>query len=85
MVNDSYNMSTISVRLPNSIHEAVKEYANKDNISINQFISSAVMEKITAMDTEAYLSERASKASRDKFMDVLKKVPDVMPAEDDKM
>lgn len=78
-------MSTLSVRLPNSVHEAVKEYANKDNISINQFISSAVMEKITAMDTEAYLSERAERASKTKFMEVLKKVPNVEPAEEDKL
>lgn len=78
-------MSTLSVRLPNSVHEAVKQYASKDNVSINQFISSAVMEKITAMDTEAYLSERAAKANKAKFIDVLKKVPDVAPAEYDKL
>lgn len=78
-------MSTLSVRLPNSIHEAVKEYANKDNISINQFISSAVMEKITAMDTEAYLAERAARASKEKFMEVLKKVPDTAPFDNDKL
>lgn len=77
-------MSTLSVRLPNSIHEAVKEYADKDNISINQFISSAVMEKITAMNTEKYLAERAERGNKAKFMEVLKKVPNVEPVEADK-
>ena len=49
-------MSALSVRLPDSVHETVKALAEKDNISINQFISSAVIEKITALETEKYLS-----------------------------
>ena len=47
-------MSALSVRLPDSVHETVKALAEKDNISINQFISSAVIEKITALETEKY-------------------------------
>ena len=31
-------MSTLSIRIPNSVYEAVKEFAAEDNISINQFI-----------------------------------------------
>lgn len=77
-------MSTLSVRLPNSVHEAVKDYAADDNISINQFIASAVMEKITALDTEKYLKEKAEKGSRAKFEAVLKKVPNVEPEPYDK-
>ncbi|MCQ2522041.1 MAG: DUF6290 family protein [Lachnospiraceae bacterium] len=77
-------MSTLSVRLPNSVHDAVKDYASDDNISINQFIASAVMEKITALDTEKYLKEKASKGSKEKFKAVLGKVPDTEPDESDK-
>ena len=54
-------MSALSVRLPDSVHETVKALAEKDNISINQFISSAVIEKITALETEKYLSMRAAR------------------------
>jgi hypothetical protein len=44
-------------------------------VSINQWISSAVAEKMSAQMTEEYLSERASRASRKKFDAVLAKVP----------
>ena len=40
-------MSTLSLRLPQSIHRHIKEIAQKEGVSINQFISSAVSEKIS--------------------------------------
>jgi predicted HicB family RNase H-like nuclease len=35
-------MSTMSIRMPNSLHERLREFVRKDNVSINQFITSAV-------------------------------------------
>ncbi|MBR0418225.1 MAG: toxin-antitoxin system HicB family antitoxin [Erysipelotrichaceae bacterium] len=78
-------MSALSVRLPDSVHEAVKALAEKDNISINQFISSAVIEKITAMETERYLSMRAARGSREKLGAILDLVPDSEPDTFDKL
>ena len=78
-------MSALSVRLPDSVHEKVKALAKKDNISINQFISSAVIEKITAMETERYLSMRATKGSREKLGAILDLVPDSEPDTFDKL
>lgn len=48
-------MSALSLRLPDSIHKHIKEIATKEGVSINQFISSAVAEKISAIITEEYL------------------------------
>ncbi len=73
-------MSTLSLRIPDSYHTAVKAIASTDNVSINQFIVSAVAEKIAAYETQSYLEKRAERASRDTFMGVLAKVP---PAEPD--
>jgi len=78
-------MSALSVRLPDSVHETVKALAKKDNISINQFISSAVIEKITALETEKYLSMRAARGSREKLGEVLDLVPDTEPDMIDKL
>ena len=58
-------MSALSLRLPDSIHKHIKEIAKKEGVSINQFISSAVAEKISAIRTEEYLRERAEKAKRE--------------------
>jgi len=67
-------MSTLSLRLPNSLHERLGKIARRDNVSINQLISSAVAEKVSALMTEEYLSERAARGSRRKFAAVLRKV-----------
>ncbi len=78
-------MSTLSVRLPNSLHETVRELSKKEGISINQFIATALAEKISALMTLDYLKKRAKEASRDKFLDALKEIPDVESFEYDKL
>ena len=78
-------MSTLSLRLPDSLHEEIKLLAKKEGVSINQFISSAVAEKMSALLTESYLKERSQKGNKDAFLKAMSKVPDVEPAEDDKL
>lgn len=55
----------------------------EDDISINQFIASAVTEKLTAMETADYIESRGARGSEEKYRSVLKKVPHVAPREDD--
>ena len=78
-------MSTLSLRLPNSLHKHVKDLAKKENISINQFIATALAEKMSALLTDEYLVERAKRGSRRKFEHALAKVRDVEPIEKDKL
>jgi uncharacterized protein (DUF1778 family) len=78
-------MSTISLRLPDSLHEQIRKLANVDGISINQFISTAAAEKLAALMTVDYLEERAKRGTRQTFEDALKRLPDVEPADDDKL
>ena len=68
-------MTAISIRLPRSIHSAVKTYAAEENMSMNQFINSAVVEKISAIDTEKYIKERGKRGSLEHFREMLDKVP----------
>ena len=77
-------MSTISLRLPQSLHKKAKDLAKEEQTSINQLISSALAEKISALTAEDYLQKRASKGDREKFQRVLKKVKknDVMNNDD---
>jgi hypothetical protein len=78
-------MSAISVRLPDSLHDAVRDLAKRDNVSINQFVALALAEKVAALMTEEYLMERAQRGSRTKFEDALGKVADVEPDERDRL
>ena len=70
-------MSTISLRLPESLHKKARDLAKKENTSINQLVSSALAEKVSALMTEEYLEERASRASKNKFVKALYKVSGV--------
>jgi len=78
-------MSALSLRLPNSIHRHIKEIASKEGVSINQFISSAVSEKISAITTENYLVERAKRAKRKEFTEILNNVPKRTPIKGDEL
>jgi uncharacterized protein (DUF1778 family) len=78
-------MSTLSLRLPNSIHRHIKEIAKKEGVSINQFISSAVSEKISALITDEYLQQRAKKANKEEFKSILDNVPARPPLSGDEL
>ena len=77
-------MSTMSLRLPDSLHEAAKKLAKKDHVSVNQLVATAVAEKVSALMTEEYLQKRAKRASKKRFKDIMSRVPDVEPEEYDK-
>ena len=72
-------MTTLSLRLPDSLHRQLKELAERDGVSINQFVALAVAEKVSVLSTEDYLEQRAKRGNRTKFRKVLAKVPDVEP------
>jgi predicted transcriptional regulator len=72
-------MSTLSLRLPESLHRRLAEVAERDGVSINQLISSAVAEKMSALLTQKYLEARAKRATGAKFSAALAKVPSLEP------
>jgi uncharacterized protein (DUF1778 family) len=78
-------MSALSLRLPDSIHRYIKEIAKREGVSINQFISSAVSEKISAIMTDELLSERAQKAKKGSLKKVLDRVPNRPPIPGDEL
>lgn len=78
-------MSTISIRLPDSLHQSARDLAKKENISINQLVMLALAEKVSALAAEDYLTERAKRGSIAKFERAMKKVADVEPAEYDRL
>ena len=76
-------MSTLSLRLPDSLHRHIKEFSEREGVSINQFISTAVAEKMSALSTEDYLKARASRGSSEMLKQILSKVPSDDPSEED--
>lgn len=68
-------MTALTVRLPNSVHQKVKELAERDEISVNQFIASAVSEKMASVMTLDYLKSEAAKGQRRDFDALMRMIP----------
>jgi hypothetical protein len=54
--------SNYALRLPASLKRAVEEVAREDGTTLNQFIVSAVAEKLAALKTAEYFATRAARA-----------------------
>lgn len=78
-------MTALTVRLPNSVHQKVKELALRDEISVNQFIAAAVSEKMASVMTLDYLKLEAAKGSRSDFDRFMNLVPNAPVAECDEL
>jgi predicted DNA-binding ribbon-helix-helix protein len=76
-------MSTLSVRLPNSLHRQLRQLAEREGVSMNQLISSAVGEKLASLLTLDYLQQRADRGKRPAYDKVLRRVRAVAPEERD--
>jgi len=78
-------MSSLSLRLPESLHQKLRELAERDDISINQFIATAVAEKAAALLTVDYLEARGKRTNTKLIDRVLSRVPDVPPMTGDEL
>ncbi|NOT61079.1 MAG: toxin-antitoxin system HicB family antitoxin [Acidobacteria bacterium] len=78
-------MTNLNVIVPDSIYQQVATLAHNDQVTLDQFVSTALAEKVSALLTEDYLAQRAARADREKFLAVMAKVPDVEPEEFDRL
>jgi hypothetical protein len=78
-------MSTLSLRLPDSLHEMARQLAEEENVSVNQLITLALAEKISALKTADYFQQRGSRASRAKYERAMAKIRKIEPAENDRL
>jgi len=69
-------MSEISVTVPDSIMQGLQAVIREEGINLEQFVSSAIAEKLSAFMSEEYLQERAKRGSREKFLAVLDRAPE---------
>ena len=78
-------MSTLSLRLPESLHRQARELAKQEGISINQLVTTALAEKMSALMTGEYLQSRVARGDRQKFARALGKVRDRRPKDKDQL
>ena len=75
--------ATYPLRLPRSIKAAVEKMAKSEGISMNQFVATAVAEKLAVLGTAAYFAERRSRADLATFKRILKRKGGAAPSEGD--
>lgn len=75
----------MNVNIPESLWRRAVALAQADGVSLDQFIATALAEKVAVLDADSYIAARAARGSRDKFERVLAKVPDVEPDEHDRL
>jgi hypothetical protein len=78
-------MTAINVKLPDSILKKAGELAARDGVSLDQFVSAAVSEKLSGWVTEDELSKRAARGSRERFDGALRQVPNAPPVPGDEL
>lgn len=78
-------MSTITINIPESLHNKLKEIAELDNSTPEQLALLAIAEKLSCILTVEYLEARARRAHRDRFDLLLSRVPDVEPEDRDRL
>ncbi len=78
-------MSTVNLQLPDSLYKQLSVLAKQDGIPIDQLITLAAAEKVSAIMTAEYIKERGKQGKREDFEAVLAKVPSVEPEEYDRL
>ncbi len=78
-------MSTLTIQLPESLAKQLRECAAKEGVTVDQLLSSAAAEKLSALLTVDHLRQRAVRAKREDFVAFLNDSPDVPPLPGDEL
>lgn len=75
--------STYLLRLPNSVKAEVERRAKADGVSVNQFVATAVAEKLATMNTAGFFAERREKADLTAFDRIMRRKGGEAPRSED--
>jgi hypothetical protein len=64
---------TYPLRMPKSLKEAVERLSREDQTSINQFVTTAVAEKVSALQTARFFADRKARADFKAFDKIMKR------------
>ena len=78
-------MSTVTVQMPDGLALQLREYAAKEGLTVDQLLSAAAAEKLSALLTVDHLRQRALRAKREDFVAFLDASPDVPPLPGDEL
>ena len=78
-------MSTVTIQLAESLAQQLRDYASREGVTVEQLLSSAAAEKLSALMTIEHLRQRALRANREDFAAFLAASPDAPPIPGDEL
>ena len=78
-------MSTVTIQMPDSLARQLRDLAAQEGVTVDQLLSSAAAEKLSALMTVEHLRQRARQAKREDFLAFLDASPDVPPLPGDEL
>lgn len=64
-------MSTLNLQLPDSLHQHLAHAAEARGITVSEFVSLAIAQKLSALPPCDLITERAKRASRSAFLEAM--------------
>ncbi|MBP7712918.1 MAG: hypothetical protein KA217_10745 [Gammaproteobacteria bacterium] len=77
--------SNYALNAPESILAAARRAAKRDGVSLNQFINTALAEKVAALEAEEVFTQRGSRADKARFLEVLERLGHEPPRPGDEL
>lgn len=77
--------SNYALRLPASLKRELEKLAREDGTSLNQFIVTAVAEKLASLRTAEFFEDRAARADVPAALKILGRPGGEEPREDDRL
>lgn len=78
-------MKTLQAEVPDLLLQEVKELAEKQNASVDQIVSVALVAQVSAWRTRESVTSRAKRVNWQKVDEILARVPDVPPEPGDEL
>lgn len=78
-------MTTLIAQLPDSLYRQIVQLAGQESMSLDQFVALALAAQLSAWQSRQYLDERAERGDWEKFKEILSRVPDQEPAQEDRL
>jgi len=79
------SMSAYALRLPASMKAEAEKLAAEDGTSLNQFVATAVAEKVSALRTARYFTEKKGRADWAAFDQIMRREGGEPPQPDDEI
>ena len=78
-------MTTLIAQVPDSLYSQIVHLAGQESMSLDQFVALALSAQLSAWQASQYLEQRAERGDWNQLTEILSRVPDQEPLEEDRI